>query len=114
MSGNKAEFHVDATAGACDGVSVEGRVTVGNLRIDDVFDLVCHDVFEMTASGGYELVRRNELRRVTLLIKDIVSYRHHVDGLSSGMTGQLILVGDGVGMVRAKDTLVRSANAVIP
>ena len=94
MAAGEVEFWVyDVVDTAPLGTSVIGKVFRGSLRVGDVlarvvFDNVSHDV--------------------TLMVEEIAMYETVVDELDAGVSGRILVVGDGVQLLR-RDALLYGA-----
>lgn len=105
MSQSKVEFYLSVVEAWTNGARVQGRVNVGELRVGDRFDRAWHDAFGMRDSGTFELVERQDVRQTDLAIEEILSYGRQLDSLSAGMTGQLLLSGQGSKLLNVQDTI---------
>ncbi len=73
-----------------DGATIlAGVVNLGVVKIGTVFDAATGESVEKTSSEPGSSVR--------LSVTRIVTYGHQVDELHQGMTGELVVEGDGLG-----------------
>lgn len=98
------KFEVDYISEAGEGWLVGGRCD-GDIKIDDRFLKAYQNIFEKTLEGYPKRIGIKDIRDVKLQVKEIKAYRHNLDELYSGMTGELYLVGNGGNYLKHRDVL---------
>ncbi len=66
---------------------------------------VYQNIFEKTLEGYSKVIGIKDIRDIKLQVKEIKAYRHNLDELPSGMSGQVYLVGNGGNDLKKDDVL---------
>lgn len=69
------------------------------------FSKIYKNILKLTSDKNYEIVGKEDFRDTKLLVNEITAYRHSLDELPPGMSGELILEGDERVVLRKSETL---------
>jgi hypothetical protein len=76
-----------------------------SIKIGDQFSRVYKKNLQLNSEGDYEIIGKEYVREICLLVNEIKAYRHSLDELPSGMSGELILAGEEGIVLRKSETL---------
>jgi hypothetical protein len=79
---NNGEYHV---MGICSGDSI---------KLNGKFLKVYENLLGNSEDGSDVIIARKNIKNINLVIKEIKAYGHTLDELPSGMSGELVLIGD--------------------
>jgi hypothetical protein len=75
------------------------------IKIGDQFSKIYKKNLQMTPEGNYEISGREDVRDINLSVNEIKAYRHSLDELPAGMSGELVLAGQEGIILRKAETL---------
>jgi hypothetical protein len=75
------------------------------IKVGSQFSKVYKNMLELTPERNYEIVGREDVRDIKLLVNEIKAYRHSLDELPPGMSGEIILTGDKGVVLKKSETL---------
>jgi hypothetical protein len=76
-----------------------------SIKVGSQFFKIYKNILKLTSDKNYEIVGREDVRDTKLLVSKITAYRHSLDELPPGMSGELILEGDEGVVLRKSETL---------
>jgi hypothetical protein len=76
-----------------------------SIKVGSQFSKIYKNVLELTSDKNYEIVGKEDIRDTKLLVNEIKAYRHSLDELPPGMSGELVLKGDEGVVLRKSETL---------
>jgi hypothetical protein len=79
---NDGEYHV---MGICSG---------GSIKLSSKFLKVYENLLGSSEDGSDMIVARKNIKNINLVVKEIKAYGHTLDELPSGMSGELVLIGE--------------------
>lgn len=76
-----------------------------SIKVGSQFSKIYKNILKLTSEKNYEIVSRENIRDAKLLVDEIKAYRHNLDELPPGMSGELILSGAQGIILSHSDTL---------
>lgn len=86
---------------------VTGKCDSGSVVVGSYFLKVYRYIRELNSEGFSTTIGKEYIRDLKLQVKQIKAYRHILDELPEGMTGELWLTGEGGEHLQPRDLLVR-------
>ncbi|WNZ24538.1 hypothetical protein HJG54_17885 [Leptolyngbya sp. NK1-12] len=98
------EFLVDSIERDGEAYCVRGACTHGKIDIGTIFSKAYKKI-KRFSNNQVESIRTENHRVVSLRVEKIIAYRHSLDSLPQGMSGEIYLVGEGGYNLNTEDTL---------
>ena len=105
MAEKDIEFMVDSVTLESDFLLVQGACNRGSICVGDKFGKAYKHELEEESDGGYCVSKQYNERSVVLTVEKIRAYGHDIDELAEGMTGELLLLGQGSEHIKINDLL---------
>ena len=99
------DFLVDNIYTTENGYRVTGGCNEGSVVVGSSFLKIYRYIREPTSEGFLAIIGKEYIRDIKLQVKQIQAYRHSLDELYEGMSGELWLEGEGGEYIQKKDVL---------
>jgi hypothetical protein len=99
------EFLIDDIQEENGSYHVTGICSGSPIKSGSEFIKVYKNILGTTSDGSDEVIDKQDIRDIHLIVKEIKAYRHTLDELPVGMSGELVLAGDQGIILEKSETL---------
>lgn len=99
------DFLIDSICMGENGYSVKGVCNQDSVKVGSSFFKIYRYIMKPTSEGFFTITGKEYIRDIKLQVKQIQAYRHTLDELYEGMSGELLLEGEGGEYIQEKDVL---------
>lgn len=105
MEDNKFEFLIDSVVFHDGLYTLGGICNAGIIKKGCVFTIAFQTLFKLNAQGGYDILEKKNIRSILVTVRKITAYRKELDELPVGLSGAIVVQGQGCDQLLKKDIM---------
>jgi hypothetical protein len=99
------EFLIDRAYEENGNYHVTGICSGDSIKIGSEFKKVYKNILGLDPDGNDKITERQDIRDIKLVVQEIKAYRHSLDELPPGMSGEIVLSGDKGILLKKLETI---------